>query len=122
MPGPFDPNDILKNVEDQAKQRADEAIDNLASKVPGGEQFAQQAKDTVNQGIDQAGQAGIQQAQQQLGGMGGVGQQLGGMLGGGQGGSQGGNQGAQDAGGQNVDPNAGGQGNDPNAGNQGGNW
>lgn len=109
MPGPFDPNDILKNVEDQAKQRADEAIDNLASKIPGGEQFAQQAKDTVNQGIDQAGQAGLQQGQQQLnerlGGMGGVGQQLEGMTGGGQG----------------SDPNAGGQGFDPNAGGQGSN-
>ncbi len=89
----FDPNNILQNAEQQAKDKADSAIDELASKVPGGEQLAQQAKDAVNQGIDQAGQAGMQQAEQQLGNVPGVGQQLGGMLGG--------------------------QGGDPNTGNQG---
>ena len=65
----FDPDNILQNAEQQAKEKADSAIDELASRVPGGEQLAQQAKDTVNQGIDQAGQAGMQQAEQQLGGM-----------------------------------------------------
>ena len=91
----FDPNYILQNAEQQAKDKADSAIDELASKVPGGDQLAQQAKDTVNQGIDQAGQAGIQQAQQQLGNVPG-GQQIEGMLG-----------------------NQGGQSSDPNTGNQG---
>ena len=107
MAGAFDPNNILQNAEQQAKDKADSAIDELASKVPGGEQLAQQAKDAANQGIDQAGQAGAQQAEQQakdkLGGMGGLGQQLGGMLGGS---------------GQGADTNTG---NDPNAGNQGSN-
>lgn len=92
----FDPNNILQNAEQQAKDKADSAIDELASKVPGGDQLAQQAKDTVNQGIDQAGQAGMQQAQQQAGNIPGVGQQVEGMLG-----------------------NQGGQSSDPNAGNQG---
>lgn len=91
----FDPNNILQNAEQQAKDKADSAIDELASKVPGGDQLAQQAKDTVNQGIDQAGQAGMQQAQQQLGNIPG-GQQIEGMLG--------------DQGGQSSDPNAGNQG------------
>lgn len=91
----FDPNNILQNAEQQAKDKADSAIDELASKVPGGDQLAQQAKDTVNQGIDQAGQAGMQQAQQQLGNIPG-GQQIEGMLG-----------------------NQGGQSSDPNTGNQG---
>ena len=101
----FDPNNILQNAEQQAKDKADSEIDNLASKVPGGDQIAQQAKDTVNQGIDQAGQAGMQQAQQQAGNIPGVGQQLQGML--------------DNQGGQSADPNAGGQSSDPNAGNQG---
>ncbi len=91
MPNQFDPNNILQNVEQQAKERADAEIDNLASKIPGGEQFAQQAKDAANAGIDQAGQAGEQQAQQQIqermGGMGGLGQELGGMFGGNTGGT-----------------------------------
>lgn len=100
----FDPNNILQNAEQQAKDKADSAIDNLASKVPGGDQLAQQAKDAVNQGIDQAGQAGMQQAQQQLGNIPG-GQQIEGMLG--------------NQGGQSPDPKAGGQSSDPNAGNQG---
>lgn len=86
MADQFDPNNILQNFEQQAKEKADAAIDDVASKVPGGDQFAQQAKDAVNQGIDQAGQQAEQQAQQQvsdkLGGMGGIGGQLGGMLGG----------------------------------------
>ena len=86
MADQFDPNNILQNFEQQAKDKADAAIDDVASKVPGGDQFAQQAKDAVNQGIDQAGQQAEQQAQQQvsdkLGGMGGIGGQLGGMLGG----------------------------------------
>ena len=107
MAGAFDPNNILQNVEQQAKDKADSAIDDLASKVPGGEQFAQQAKDAATQGIDQASRAGEQQAQQQmgdkLGGMGGLGQQVEGMLGGS---------------GQGGDATAG---NDPNAGNQGSN-
>ncbi len=91
MPNQFDPNNILQNVEQQAKERADAEIDNLASKIPGGEQFAQQAKDAANSGIEQAGQAGEQQAQQQIqermGGMGGLGQELGGMFGGNTGGT-----------------------------------
>jgi hypothetical protein len=103
MSGPFDPNNILQNAEQQAKDRADSAIDDVASKVPGGDQMAQQAKDAANQGIDQAGQAGMQQAGEKLGGMGGVGQQVEGMLG---------------SSGQAADPSAG---NDPNAGEQGSN-
>ncbi len=107
MAGAFDPNNILQNAEQQAKDKADSAIDELASKVPGGDKLAQQAKDAANQGIDQASQAGAQQAEQQvnerLGGMGGLGQQVEGMLGGS---------------GQGADANAG---NDPNAGNQGSN-
>ncbi len=91
MPNQFDPNNILQNVEQQAKERVDAEIDNLASKIPGGEQFAQQAKDAANSGIEQAGQAGEQQAQQQIqerrGGMGGLGQELGGMFGGNTGGT-----------------------------------
>ena len=99
MADQFDPNNILQNFEQQAKDKADAAIDDVASKVPGGDQFAQKAKDAVNQGIDQAGQQAEQQAQQQvserLGGAGGLGGQLGGMLGGDQ------NTGGQNTGGQN---------------------
>lgn len=88
MADQFDPNNILRNFEQQAKDKVDSAIEDVASKVPGGDQFAQQAKDAANQAIDQAGQQAGQQAQQQvsdkLGGMGGIGEQLGGMLGGGQ--------------------------------------
>lgn len=91
MPFPFDPNSILRNLEQAGKNAADNEIDNLASKIPGGDQYAQQAKDAVNSGIDQAGQAGEQQAQQQaqqhLGGLGGM---LGGNTGGNTGGSTGG--------------------------------
>lgn len=88
MSNPFDPNNILHNLERQVEEKADAAIEDVASNVPGGDQFAQQTKDAVNQGIDQAGQQAEQQAQQQvnerLGGMGGVAGQFGDMLGGGQ--------------------------------------
>lgn len=98
MSNPFDPNNIVQNLEQDAKDKADAAIDNVASKVPGGDQFAQQAKDAVNQGIDQAGQNAQQQAQQQvndrLGGAGGIVGQVSDMLDGGQ------NTGGQNTGGQ----------------------
>ena len=88
MADQFDPTKIAQGLGDQAKQQAtekvDSVIDELASKIPGGEQFAQQAKDAANQaiegGVQQAEQAGEQQAQ---GGLGGIADKLGGMFGGG---------------------------------------
>ncbi len=88
MGNPFDPNNIMRNLEQQVKDKADAVIEDVASKVPGGDQLAQQAKDAVNQGIDQAGQQAEQQAQQQvsdkLGGLGGIAGKLGDALDGGQ--------------------------------------
>jgi hypothetical protein len=83
----FDPNNIAQGAQQQATEKADSLIDELASKVPGGDQLAQQAKDAVNQAVQSGTQQAEQAAQQQAGGLadklpGGLGEQLGGMLGG----------------------------------------
>ncbi|HEX9035791.1 MAG TPA: hypothetical protein VF808_02260 [Ktedonobacterales bacterium] len=101
MADQFDPNNIAQNLGGQAQQAAtgevDSLIDDVASKAPGGDQFAQQAKDTANQaiqgGVQQAEQAAEQQVQQvqqiQQGGLGDIAGKIEGIFGGGSGGSGG---------------------------------
>jgi hypothetical protein len=88
MADQFDPNNIAQGAEQAATDRADSLIDDVASKVPGGDQFAQQAKDAAGQAI----QGGAQQAEQAVEGQGqehldnlpgGLGESLGDMFGGG---------------------------------------
>jgi hypothetical protein len=55
----------LDAARQQAQQQADQAIDQYASKIPGGEQLAQQAKDTVNQELGNL----EDEAKKRLGGM-----------------------------------------------------
>lgn len=90
MADQFDPNNIAQNLGGQAQQaatgEANNLIDEIAGKIPGGEGFAQQAKDAADQaiqgGVQQAEQAGEQQAQ---GGLGGIIGKIEGMFGGGSG-------------------------------------
>lgn len=91
--------DQINAAKQQAQQQVDNTIGNLASKVPGGDQFAQQAKQQANSAIDNLSQQAQQQAgnaagnleqQAQQGGLGGLSDKLGGLLGGG--GGQGGDQ------------------------------
>ncbi|MGH2504278.1 MAG: hypothetical protein ACRDID_17360 [Ktedonobacterales bacterium] len=94
MADQFDPTKIAQGLGDQAKQaasgEADSLIDDVAGKVPGGEQFAQQAKDTANQAIDGGAQAAEQAAGQQAeGGLGGIVGKIECLFGGGSGGSEG---------------------------------
>ena len=55
----------LDAARQQAEQQADQAIDQYASKIPGGEQLAQQAKDTVNRELGNL----EDEAKKRLGGM-----------------------------------------------------
>ena len=62
-----------------AQGQVDNAIDQFANRIPGGGQYAQQAKDAANQGIDNM----EQEAENRMGNAGGgIGERLGGMFGG----------------------------------------
>ena len=68
----------LGGMQQQAQDAINNEIDQFASKVPGGEQVAQQAKDAASGGLDNI----AQQAENQAGNLpGGLGEKLGGMLG-----------------------------------------
>lgn len=73
MTDQFDPNQAAQNLteeaERQAKEKANEAIDQSASRIPGGDQVAQQAKDTMSQGIEGGAQRAEDVAKEQLGGL-----------------------------------------------------
>jgi hypothetical protein len=64
---PFDPFDPLRQA---TGERADEAIDNVANRIPGGQQYADQARQASGQGLDSL----QQQAQQGMGNVGGIGE------------------------------------------------
>ncbi|HEX8032496.1 MAG TPA: hypothetical protein VF510_01540 [Ktedonobacterales bacterium] len=64
----------MDNLRQQAEGRVDDAIDQSADKVPGGEQHAQQAKDAAASGLDRA----QQEAENRMGDAGGLGDMLGG--------------------------------------------
>lgn len=64
----------MDNLRQQAEGRADDAIDQSADKVPGGEQHAQQAKDAAASGLDRV----QQEADNRMGDAGGLGDMLGG--------------------------------------------
>lgn len=59
--------DALEGAKQQAEQQVGKIIDEYAGKVPGGDQAAQQAKDTANQAIENL----EDEAQKRLGGLGG---------------------------------------------------
>jgi hypothetical protein len=61
---------MLGGLEQQAQQQVDQGIDQLAQKVPGGEQFSQQAKD-ASAGILSNVEGKVEgEAEQRLGGLG----------------------------------------------------
>jgi hypothetical protein len=85
---------MLGGVNQQAQDRVGGVIDSVASKVPGGDAFAQQAKDMAGGALGGLEQQAEQQIAEKLGGaLGGLGG-LGGVLGGALGGLLGGHGGA----------------------------
>lgn len=73
MPG----QDQLGGAKQQAEDQINNAIDEFASKVPGGDQFSQQAKDAAAGGLDNI----EQQAEGKLGDLPGIGGMFGGNSG-----------------------------------------
>jgi hypothetical protein len=80
----FDPNNMAQDVDQAATGKADSMIDDVAGKVPGGDQFSQQAKGAADQAI----QGGVQEGEQAIEGQakgaldnlpGGLGEHLGGL-------------------------------------------
>jgi hypothetical protein len=83
---------LFGGLRDAAEGRINSEIDQLAGRIPGGDQFSQQAKDAAAQGLGQLEQEG----ESKLGNSGeGLSGMLGGLFGGGSGGNEGGNQGDQ---------------------------
>lgn len=68
----------IDNLRQKAEGQIDQAIDQYAGKVPGGEQASQKAKDAAASGLDQI----EKEAENRMGNMGGLGDMLGGNQGG----------------------------------------
>ncbi len=86
---------LLGGVNQQAQDKVGGVIDSVAGKVPGGDAFAQQAKDMAGGALGQLEQQAEAQIAEKLGGaLGGFGGGLGGVLGGALGGILGGGHGA----------------------------
>jgi len=84
---------LLDGVRDMAEQQIDQVIDNLATKVPGGQRYAEQAKDAASgvldtmqkeaeRRVDEVLDNVQKEAEKRVGGM--VGGMFGGLLGGNQ--------------------------------------
>ena len=68
----------VEQLKDQAEQKIDQTIDQLAQKIPGGTQFSQQAKDAMGGVLDNL----EQQAEEQGGNiLNNLGNSIGGMFG-----------------------------------------
>ncbi len=69
--------DPFSNAKQMAKQQIGQVIDQLANRIPGGQQFAQNAKDTVNGALDTLAKNVEQVAKERLSSMGGFGRDQG---------------------------------------------
>ncbi len=72
----------LENLRQQAQDQIDRTIDQYASKVPGGEQVSQKAKDAAASGLDQIEKEAENRMGNMGGNLGGLGNTLGDLFGG----------------------------------------
>lgn len=73
--------DSIDGARQMAQDQVDNVIDQYADKVPGGEQFKGQAKETVDGALKNLQQQGEKQMEEQDG-LGGIADKLGGLFGG----------------------------------------
>jgi hypothetical protein len=58
---------MFGGVNQMANQQIDSAIDQFANKIPGGQQYSQQAKDAASGALDNLEQQGVQEAEKRFG-------------------------------------------------------
>lgn len=76
----------MDNLRQEAQDQIDRTIDQYASKVPGGDQVSQKAKDAAASGLDQIEKEAENRMGNMGGNLGGLGNTLGGLFGGNKGG------------------------------------